>query len=68
MDVYSKAAIVASHLIRTFPGIRAVDDLSFDVRPGEIFGLVGPDGEQDYDTSLLAGVCRGLWIRDCRRF
>ena len=22
----------------------AVDDVSFDVRPGEIFGLVGPNG------------------------
>ncbi len=27
-----------------FPGVVAVDRLSFDVRSGEIFGLVGPDG------------------------
>jgi ABC-type multidrug transport system ATPase subunit len=38
MDDNPKLAIVASHLTRTFPGVRAVDDLSFDVRPGEIFG------------------------------
>jgi ABC-2 type transport system ATP-binding protein len=57
MDVYSKPAIVASHLTRTFPGVRAVDDLSFDVRPGEIFGLVGPDGAGKTTTlRMLAGV------------
>ena len=27
-----------------FGGLRAVDDLSFDVKRGEIFGLIGPNG------------------------
>ncbi len=27
-----------------FGGLRAVDDLSFDVKKGEIFGLIGPNG------------------------
>ncbi len=27
-----------------FAGIKAVDDLSFDIRKGEIFGLIGPNG------------------------
>lgn len=27
-----------------FSGIKAVDDLSFDVKKGEIFGLIGPNG------------------------
>lgn len=27
-----------------FGGVKAVDDLSFDVRKGEIFGLIGPNG------------------------
>ena len=57
MDDNPKPAIVASHLTRTFPGVRAVDDLSFDVRPGEIFGLVGPDGAGKTTTlRMLAGV------------
>ena len=27
-----------------FGGLKAVDDLSFDVKKGEIFGLIGPNG------------------------
>jgi ABC-2 type transport system ATP-binding protein len=29
---------------KTFGSVRAVDELSFDVTPGEIYGLVGPSG------------------------
>jgi ABC-2 type transport system ATP-binding protein len=37
-------AIRAAHLTKTFGTLTAVDDVSFDVNPGEIFSLVGPDG------------------------
>jgi ribose transport system ATP-binding protein len=32
------------HVSRTFPGVRALDDVSFDVAPGTIHGLVGANG------------------------
>jgi ABC-2 type transport system ATP-binding protein len=32
------------NLAKSFGKIKAVDGLSFDVAPGEIFGLIGPDG------------------------
>jgi drug efflux transport system ATP-binding protein len=52
-----QSAIVAEGLTKNFPGIVAVDHLSFDVRPGEIFGLVGPDGAGKTTTlRMLAGV------------
>jgi ABC-2 type transport system ATP-binding protein len=52
-----QSAIVAEGLTKSFPGVRAVDALSFDVRAGEIFGLVGPDGAGKTTTlRMLAGI------------
>ena len=34
----------ASHLQRRFGGLVAVDDVSFDVKSGEILGILGPNG------------------------
>lgn len=52
-----QTAIVAKGLTKSFPGVRAVDGLSFDVRGGEIFGLVGPDGAGKTTTlRMLAGI------------
>ncbi len=53
----SKAAIVVSSLCKRFGATVAVNGLSFDVQPGEIFGLVGPDGAGKTTTMrILAGV------------
>lgn len=51
------AAISTSDLTKRFPGVLAVDHLRFEVHPGEIFGLVGPDGAGKTTTlRMLAGV------------
>jgi ABC-2 type transport system ATP-binding protein len=53
----NQSAIVVEGLTKSFPGVRAVEALSFDVRPGEIFGLVGPDGAGKTTTlRMLAGI------------
>lgn len=53
------AAIAARGLTRTFGALAAVDDLTFSVAPGELFGLVGPDGAGKTTTlRMLAGVLR----------
>jgi ABC-2 type transport system ATP-binding protein len=52
-----QSVIVADGLTKSFPGVRAVDALRFDVRAGEIFGLVGPDGAGKTTTlRMLAGI------------
>jgi ABC-2 type transport system ATP-binding protein len=50
-------SIAVAGLSRSFPGVKAVDRLTFDVQAGEIFGLVGPDGAGKTTTMrMLAGV------------
>jgi len=51
--------IAVRELTRRFGELTAVDGVSFDVGPGELFGLVGPDGAGKTTTlRMLAGVLR----------
>ncbi len=55
----ASAAIAVRGLTRSFGALTAVDDLTLDVAPGELFGLVGPDGAGKTTTlRMLAGVLR----------
>ena len=36
--------IVVNQIAKSFGDTKAVKDVSFSVRPGEIFGLLGPNG------------------------
>jgi ABC-2 type transport system ATP-binding protein len=49
--------IEARDLIKQFPGVRAVDGLSFQVRRGQCFGLLGPNGAGKTTTlEMLEGI------------
>ncbi len=51
------SAVKVSGLGRRFGEVWAVEDLSFEVHEGELFGLVGPDGAGKTTTlRILAGV------------
>ena len=49
--------ITLSNIVRTFGSIRAIDNLSFDIREGEILGLLGPNGA---GKSTLISIIAGL--------
>ncbi len=40
----SNREIVVENLIKQYPGVKAVDDITFKVEGGEIFGFLGPNG------------------------
>src|SRR3990170_1096240 len=46
-------AVEVSHVTKTFGPVKAVDDLSFNVNSGEIFGLLGPNGAGKTTTIRL---------------
>ena len=53
------AALVASNVTKAFGKIVAVDDVSFEVTKGEIFGFLGPNGAGKTTTMrMLTGIMR----------
>jgi ribose transport system ATP-binding protein len=49
------------HIHKRFPGVHALDDVHFDVLPGEIHGLVGENGA---GKSTLMKLLSGAYQRD----
>ncbi len=45
------------HISKNFPGVTALDDISFDVKDGEFFVLLGPTGAGKTTTlRVIAGL------------
>ncbi len=44
MKAQTDIVIEVNDLVKQYPGVRAVDGISFSVQQGEIFGLLGPNG------------------------
>ncbi len=50
-------SVVVDHLVKRFGDLTAVDDVSFTVKSGEIFGFLGPNGSGKSTTiRILCGV------------
>jgi ABC-2 type transport system ATP-binding protein len=51
------AAIIAENLVRRFGEFTAVDGVSFQVQPGEVFGFLGPNGSGKTTViKMLTGI------------
>jgi branched-chain amino acid transport system ATP-binding protein len=51
------SVLEVAHLCKSFAGLKAVDDVSFTVRTGDILGLIGPNGS---GKTTLVNVVTGL--------
>ena len=53
----AEAAFSLSGIVKEFPGVRALDNASLEVRLGEVHGLVGENGAgKSTVIKVLAGV------------
>ncbi len=63
-------AITVKNLVRDYDHLRALDGVSFDVEPGEIFGFLGPNGAgKTTAIRILTGQLRPTsgqaWVMGC---
>ena len=63
--VETTPVIAMRGIVKTFPGVLALDHVDFDVLPGEIHALVGKNGA---GKSTLMHVLMGIYDRDGGEF
>ena len=56
--------VEVEHLVKVYGTVRAVDDISFQVEQGEVFGMLGPNGAGKTTT---AEILEGLRVADSGR-
>jgi ABC-2 type transport system ATP-binding protein len=56
-QVSTTPAIQVERLVKHYPGVKAVDDVSFSVAAGEVFALLGPNGAgKTTTTEIIEGL------------
>ena len=56
-----KVVVTMSHVNKSFPGVKALDDVSLTLREGEVMALLGENGA---GKSTLMKILSGVYTRD----
>ena len=60
----TESAVLAEGLVKSYGKVKALGGVSLDVRHGETFGIIGPDGA---GKSTLFRLLTSLWYRTADR-
>lgn len=64
----AESVISVQGLIKRYGSVAAVDDISFEVKKGEVFGLLGPNGAGKTTPRMLGRHAPVGWRHvECRR-
>jgi D-xylose transport system ATP-binding protein len=58
MERAPEVVLRMEHIVKEFPGVRALDDVNFEARSGEVLALIGENGA---GKSTLMKVLGGVW-------
>jgi branched-chain amino acid transport system ATP-binding protein len=56
--------LAVSHLSKAFGGVRAIDDVSFDIQSGAVHSIIGPNGA---GKTTLLNMLSGIYVPDAGR-